>query len=109
MPHRRKGHAAQSTGKAEREQRDRAATERAQAGLLSNRSSSSPAPWLQGLPIPGATDAAAEARREAEKAASLEQVAEHGARLRRQEEERIQSEAHKMELLRLAKEIQRGD
>jgi hypothetical protein len=36
-------------------------------------------------------------------------VAEHGARLRRQEEERIQSEAHKMELLRLAKEIQRGD
>jgi hypothetical protein len=61
------------------------------------------------MPITGAADAAARARRGAAKSASLEQVAEHGARLRQQEEDRIQEELLKMEALRVAELIQRGD
>jgi hypothetical protein len=94
--------------KAEREQRMRVADERAQAGS-SSAPSSTPAPWPQGLPITGPDDAAARARREAEKSAMLEQAAEHIARLRQQEEQRVQEELHKMEALRLAVLIQRGD
>jgi hypothetical protein len=86
----------------------RVAAERAQAGS-SSTPSSTPAPWPQGLPITGAGDAAARARRGAEKSASLEQAAEHLARLRLQEEERIQEELRKMKALRLAELIQRGD
>jgi hypothetical protein len=41
--------------------------------------------------------------------ASLEQAAEHLARLRQQEEERVQEELRRMEALRLAELIQRGD
>jgi predicted house-cleaning NTP pyrophosphatase (Maf/HAM1 superfamily) len=93
--------------KAEREQRMRVAAKRAQPGS-SSAPSSTPAPWPQGLPITGADDAAARARREAGKSASLEQVAEHLARLRQQEAERVQEELRRMETLRLAKLIQRG-
>jgi hypothetical protein len=95
--------------KDERERRNRAAAERAQAGSLTPSSSSTPAPWPQGMPITGAADAAAQARRAAGKGASLEQVAEHSARLRQQEEERIQSEVRRMEVLGIADQIQRGE
>jgi hypothetical protein len=96
--------------KDERERRDRTAAERAQAGSLSIPSSSStPAPWPQGVPITGAVDAAAQARRAAGKSASLEQVSEHSTRLRQQGEEHIQEELRRMEALRLAVLIQRGD
>jgi hypothetical protein len=61
------------------------------------------------MTITGAANAAALARREAEKSASLEQAAEHSARLRQQEKERIQEALRKMDALRLAKQIQRGD
>jgi predicted house-cleaning NTP pyrophosphatase (Maf/HAM1 superfamily) len=94
--------------KAEREQRMRVAAERARASS-SSAPSSTPAPWPQGLPITGADDAAARARREAGKSASLDQAAEHLARLRYQAEERVQEELRKMEALRLANLIQRGD
>jgi hypothetical protein len=96
--------------KAEWEQRDRKAAERARAGSSSTASSSStPAPWSQGMPITGAANAAAHARREAHKSPSLEQAAGHSARLRQQEDERMQKDLRKMEALRLAKLIQRGD
>jgi hypothetical protein len=94
--------------KDERERRDRAAAERAQAGSSTPSSSNTPAPWPQGMPITGAADAATHARRVAGKGASLEQVAEHSARLRQQEEERIQEELRRMEVLRIAERIQRG-
>jgi hypothetical protein len=61
------------------------------------------------MPITGAVDAAAHARRGAEKSAALEQAAEHSAHLRRQEEERVQEVLRKMKALLLAKLIQRGD
>jgi hypothetical protein len=61
------------------------------------------------MPITGTADAAAHARREADKSASLEQAAEHSARLRQQEEERVEEAMRKMEALGLAKLIQRGD
>jgi hypothetical protein len=93
--------------KAERDRRDRTAAERAQAG--SSSTPSTPAPWPRGLSITGAVDAATQARRVADKGASLEQAAEHSARLRQREEDRIQEELRKMEALRLAKQIQRGD
>jgi hypothetical protein len=92
--------------KDERERR-KAVAERAQAG--SSSTPSTPAPWPQGMPITGAADAAAHARRSAGKGASLEQVAEHRARLRQQEKDRVQEAQRKMEALRLAKLIQRGD
>jgi exonuclease VII large subunit len=96
--------------KVERERRNRVAAAQARAGSSSTLSSSStPAPWPQGLPITGTPDAAAEARREANKSASLEQAAEHSARRRQQEEERVQEAQRKMEALKLAKLIQRGD
>jgi hypothetical protein len=59
--------------------------------------------------MPITADAAAHARREANKSASLEQAAEHSARLRQQDEERVQEATRKMEALRLAQLIQRGD
>jgi hypothetical protein len=61
------------------------------------------------MPITGAADAATRARRGADKSASLEQAAEHGARLRQLEEERVQGELRRMEMLRVAELIQRGD
>jgi hypothetical protein len=68
--------------KEERELRQ-AAEQRAQARLSSAPSSTNtPAPWPQGMPITGEPDAAPNARREAGKSASLEQAAEHSARLR---------------------------
>jgi hypothetical protein len=94
--------------KAEREQRMRAAAERAQAGS-SSAPNSTPAPWPHGLPITGATDAAAHARREAGKSVSLEQTAEHRAHLRQQELKRVQAAMRKMEALQLADLTQRGD
>jgi hypothetical protein len=57
----------------------------------------------------GAANAATQARRAAGKSASLEQVAEHSARLRQREEARVQSELRKMATVRLADLIQRGD
>jgi hypothetical protein len=54
-------------------------------------------------------DAAAQARRVADKGASLEQAAEHSARLRQREEDRLQEQLRKMGVLRLAEQIQRGD
>jgi hypothetical protein len=94
--------------KEERERRE-AAAERAQAGASTPSSSSTPAPWPQGMPITGAADAAAQARREEEKSASLEQAAKHSARLRQQEEERVHEAQRKMEALRLATLNQRGE
>jgi hypothetical protein len=93
--------------KAERERRDQ---ERAHAESSSTPSSSStPAPWPQGMPITGALDAAAHARREADKGASLEQAAEHSARLRQREKVHIQEAMRKMGAIRLAEMILRGD
>jgi hypothetical protein len=69
--------------RAEREQRMRLAAERAKAGL-SSTPRSTPAPWPLGLPFTGTDDAAARARCEAEKSASLEQAADHSAHLRQQ-------------------------
>lgn len=93
--------------KAEREQRERAA---AQAGSSSTQSSSStPAPWPHGLPITGAADAAAHARREADKGVSLERAAGHSARFREKEQERVEEAMQRMEALRLADLIQRGN
>lgn len=64
------------------------------------------ASWPQGLPMTGD---AVHARREAGKSASLEQAAEHSARLRQQEEERVQGALRRMEVIRLAQWIERGD
>jgi hypothetical protein len=94
--------------KAERKRRDRAAAERAQAGSQSTPSRT-PAPWPQEMNLTCEPDTAADARRVATKSASLEQAAEHSARLCQQEEDRIQETQRKMEALRLAKLIQRGD
>jgi hypothetical protein len=94
---------------AERSRREQTKAERAKAGSSTPRSSRTPAPWPQGLPMTGMVDAAAKARHEAVKSASLEQAAEHSARLRQQEGERVQEELRKMEALRLAQQIQRGD
>jgi len=55
------------------------------------------------------TGDAVHARREAGKSASLEQAAEHSARLRQQEEERVQGALRRMEVIRLAQWIERGD
>jgi hypothetical protein len=95
--------------KDERERRDRAAAERAQAGSSLTPRNNTPAPWPQGMPITGTADAAAHARRAAGKSASLEQVAEHSARLRKQEEELVQEDLRELKALRLAELIQRGD
>jgi hypothetical protein len=95
--------------KDERERRDRAAAERARAGSSNHSNRSAPAPWPQGMPITGAADAAAEARREADKSASLEQAAEHSTHLRQRERARIEEALRRMETLRLAELIQRGD
>jgi hypothetical protein len=96
--------------KDERERRDQAAAERERTGSSSIPSNSNtPAPWPQGMPITGPAGAAAEARREAEKGALLEQAAEHSARLRQQEKVRIQEAMRKLDLLLLAQQIQRGD
>jgi hypothetical protein len=105
---REKGKQRKARAKAEREQRMRVAVERAQAGS-SSTPRSTPAPWPQGLPFTGADDAAARARREAEKSASFEQAAEHTARLRQQEEGRVQEELRRIKALRLAQLIQRWD
>jgi hypothetical protein len=61
------------------------------------------------MPITGTADAAARARREADKSASLERVTQHTARRRQQEEERIQEDQRRMEARRVAELIQRGD
>jgi hypothetical protein len=95
----------QARAKAGRERRKRAAAERAQAGS-SSTPSSTPAPWPQGLPMTGA---AAQARRETDQSASLEQAAEHSAHLRQQEEERVQDALRMVGALRLADLIQHGD
>jgi hypothetical protein len=57
----------------------------------------------------GAADAAACARSEADKSASREQAVEHSAHLRLQEEKRVQEAQRKLEALRLANLIQRGE
>jgi hypothetical protein len=56
----------------------------------------------QGPPISGAADAAAQARREADKSASLEQAAEHDSHLRQREQERVEEALRTIEALRLA-------
>jgi hypothetical protein len=95
---------------AERKQREQAKAERAKAGSSSTpRSSRTLAPWPQGLPITGVVDAAAKARHEAVKSASLEQAAEYAARLLKQEGDRVQEALRKIEALRQAEQIQRGD
>jgi hypothetical protein len=93
---------------AERERRKRTKARRAQAGSTPS-SNNTPAPWPQGMPITGAADAAAGERREAGKYASQDQAVEHSARLRQREEQRVQEEVRRMEILRLAELIQRGD
>lgn len=96
--------------KAERERREQEEAERAQARPSSTPSSSKTrAPWPKGMPITGTADAAARARREADKSASLERVTQHTARRRQQEEERIQEDQRRMEARRVAELIQRGD
>jgi hypothetical protein len=106
-------HAAEKEKEERRKARakdERERRERAQVGPSSTLSSSSaPAPWPQGQPLAGMADAAAHARRIAGKGTSLEQVAEHSAQLRQQEDSRIQEALRKMEALKLAYLIQRGD
>jgi hypothetical protein len=68
-----------------------------------------PSAVAAGMPIAGPADAAAQARRAAGKSSSLEEAAKHNAQLRQLEEDRVQEAQRKMEALRLAVLIQRGD
>lgn len=82
---------SKARAKEKRERRNQAKAERAQTDSASTPSSSStPADLSQELPIAGALDAATLAHREANKSGFIEWAAEHCARLRQQEEERIQ-------------------